>query len=267
MSPEAKRLAGMLAKPGFAIAVSGGVDSMTLALFSSSLGLDFKVFHARSPAVPPAASERVRKFARLHGWQLTEINAAEFDDPQYLANPYNRCLHCKRNLYTEIRAHTDDRIFSGTNLDDLEDFRPGLQAAAHAGVQHPYVEARIDKLGVRQIARALGAPDLAELPASPCLSSRIETGIPIEGQVLTAVDQVETWLSGEMGFRGPRCRVRTNQIVIELAADSALSLSPSVQKAIVGRVREVFASLPADLSVSIEPYRRGSAFVAPSAPA
>ena len=85
------------------VAVSGGVDSMTLAILAGrTLGRDAVMFHAVSPAVPPAATERVRGVARSEGWRLRELDAGEFADEDYVANPYIRCFHCKNNLYRTL---------------------------------------------------------------------------------------------------------------------------------------------------------------------
>ena len=88
---------------------------------------------------------------------------------------------------------------SGTNLDDLGEYRPGLEAALRRGVRHHFVEDGIDKATVRAIARHLELADLAELPAAPCLSSRIETGLRIEGNLLTLIDAVEKFVSRRVG--------------------------------------------------------------------
>jgi len=123
--------------PNLAIAVSGGVDSMTLAHAAHRAGIPgLLVVHALSPAVPAEATARVRDHARRFGWRLTEVDAGEFADPQYRANPVNRCYFCKTNLYARIAHVTEGPIASGANLDDLGDDRPGLLA--------DHIAARID---------------------------------------------------------------------------------------------------------------------------
>ena len=134
-----------------AVAVSGGVDSMTLAHVAWRFARTrTTMYHATGPAVPAAARGRVEAHAATHGWPLTLLDAGEQADPRYRANPVDRCYYCKTNLYARIREATPDTIASGTNRDDLDDFRPGLRAAAERDVVHPYVEAGIDKArGVR----------------------------------------------------------------------------------------------------------------------
>jgi uncharacterized protein len=200
-----------------AVAVSGGVDSVTLAYAAHrQLGNDATMFHAVSPAVPPEATERTREHAERFGWKLEIVDAGEFSDPEYLRNPVNRCFFCKSSLYGTIARRSTDAIVSGTNLDDLSDFRPGLQAAAIRQVRHPYVEAGIDKAMVRAIAGFFGLEEMADLPASPCLSSRIETGIAVEAPTLGLVHAVEKFLSSSLQAKTVRCRVRRTGLVIEL---------------------------------------------------
>jgi uncharacterized protein len=150
--------------PRLAIAVSGGVDSMTLAHAAHRRLPAVTMVHAVSPAVPAHATARVRAHAERAGWRLIVTGAGEFDDPRYRENAVDRCYFCKTNLYARIAAVTDGPIASGANLDDLSDYRPGLTAAAEHGVVHPYILAGMDKAAVRALARDSGLDDLAELP-------------------------------------------------------------------------------------------------------
>ena len=151
-----------------AVAVSGGVDSMTLAVVAGrTLGRDARMYHAVSPAVPSEATRRVHAYADREGWTLDVMDAGEFGDARYMANPANRCYFCKTNLYGSMAARATGTLVSGTNVDDLGDFRPGLAAAGEHAVRHPYVEAGFRKDDVRALARSLELDDLAELPAAP----------------------------------------------------------------------------------------------------
>ena len=245
-----------------AVAVSGGVDSMTLALLTGRrLGRESTMFHAISPAVPAEATERVRAFAAREGWRLTVLDAGEFDDPAYRANPANRCFYCKTNLYGALAARTDATLLSGTNLDDLGDWRPGLKAAEEHGVRHPFVEAGIDKAGIRAIAAGLGFDDLSQLPAAPCLSSRVETGLRVEADDLASIHAAERYLARQLQPETVRCRRRKAGIVIELDGPTLAALSESRRAALGDTVAGMFAPGDATRPVSFAPYRVGSAFL------
>lgn len=263
-------------RPPMAVAVSGGVDSMTLAVIAHRVRPETQIFHAISPAVPVQATERVKSHAAREGWSLNIIDAGELHDPQYLANPANRCYFCKTNLYDTVAGKTELTLASGTNLDDLGDYRPGLVAAEEHRVCHPYVEVGVDKQTLRQVAGDLGLDDLKDLPAAPCLSSRVTTGIAIDAAMLPVVNQVEqtlwTSLSREIDLTGVRCRIREREVAIQIqTGDSpgdSLDDSPDYEAlAISGyadQVRSLFiAAGYADqvTSVVFEPYRRGSAFL------
>lgn len=255
-----QRLQGILRAIGpAALAVSGGIDSLTLAVIALHAVPGSQVFHAVSPAVPLRATDRVQRFAEAHGWPLTVVDAREFRDPDYRANPVNRCFFCKRSLYAAIMARTRQPILSGTNQDDLSDFRPGLEAAQHFGVRHPYVEAGIAKPGIRALARAYGLDDISELPAEPCLASRVTSGIRIEPDQLQAIDRVEQELRARFPNTTVRCRLTPDGYMIELPApvlaqadhQTILSLS----RAVPGLDRPI---------LGVRPYRQGSAFTRPT---
>ena len=268
MSDAATRLAAAIGTIGpLAVAVSGGVDSLTLMqVAQATLGLDAVLaVHAASPAVPAAATARVRDLAADRGWRLRVIEAGEFADPRYRENPVNRCFFCKTNLYAAIRMVTDRPIVSGANTDDLGEYRPGLDAARAHGVRHPYLEAGIDKAGVRRLARALGLGDVASLPAAPCLSSRVETGLRIEPDTLAFIDDVERLVGAHLGAadarRAVRCRVRAAGIVVELDPASLAALDAAAQESLG---REIAATAPPRLAaaaLAFAPYRTGSAFL------
>ncbi|MCP5149710.1 MAG: adenine nucleotide alpha hydrolase [Ectothiorhodospiraceae bacterium] len=242
------------------VAVSGGVDSMTLAaLAHRTEGVEARMLHAVSAAVPSDATVRVRRHAAREGWRLEEIDAGEMADPRYVANPANRCYFCKTNLYGTMAARSAETLVSGTNLDDLGDWRPGLAAAREHGVRHPFVEAEIDKATVRAIARALALDDLAELPAAPCLSSRMETGIAIDPRLLRAIDSAEKQVARLTGAATVRCRVRRDAVVVELDPAALAGLDASALGAVGDAVARCFPERSAP--VRVEPYRMGSAFL------
>jgi uncharacterized protein len=258
-----ERLGALLGEMGeVAVAVSGGVDSLTLATVAHRrLGARATMFHAISPAVPAEATARVQDLGAHEGWQLKVIDAGEFEREEYRRNPVDRCFYCKASLYGAILRHTSACVVSGANLDDLADDRPGLRAAADAGVRHPYIEVQIGKAALRGIATQLGLGAIAELPASPCLSSRVETGLRIRPEELAIIHDAEVLVGGMVRAATVRCRLRMHGIVIEIDALSLNRLENAERVRIQTQVQALLARNGRPAPVSLAAYRMGSAVV------
>ncbi len=241
-----------------AIAVSGGVDSMTLAhIAHRHARVRTTIVHAVSPAVPAEATARVQRHAQTHGWTLRLIDAQELADPAYRSNPVDRCFYCKTNLYGHIRSLTAAPIASGTNVDDLSDYRPGLAAARQYDVIHPFVEAGIGKRDIYAMAEAHALNDLAVLPAQPCLASRIETGIAVDHSSLRFIENAEMGLSKLLPTSASiRCRITAAGVVVEC--------TPLPEGDDRRRVERWAIALCADNGrrfAGLRAYRRGAAFL------
>lgn len=259
-------LAGYLRKPdALVIAVSGGVDSLCLSAAAAAArdSRNLTLCHAVSPAVPRTATARVRAFAAARQLPLQVFDAGEFADQRYRANPVNRCYFCKSNLYgTLARMGAGRAIAAGTNLDDLGDYRPGLQAAEEHSILHPFVDAQMSKADVRALARSLGLDDIAELPASPCLASRVETGLRVDPAELAVIDAVESALRTRLGEVTLRCRRLHTGFTIELDQQLIDNLDDDGLAALTACARETVRRYgAADMAISLRPYQRGSAFL------
>jgi uncharacterized protein len=245
-----------------AVAVSGGIDSLTLATIASRThGPRTEMFHAVSPAVPPEATQRVRDFAMRESWRLHIIDAAEFEREEYVSNPSNRCFYCKRSLYSVIAESTSAQIVSGTNVDDLHEYRPGLEAARVHGVRHPYAELGVTKADIRNMAESLSLGGIAELPASPCLSSRVETGIRITPALLRLIHAAELAVRGRVTASSIRCRLRKSGVVIEIDEGTLSRLTAIQRDDLLQAAARVFAAEGDAFSISLARYRVGSAFL------
>lgn len=249
----------LTAPASLTVALSGGIDSLTLSAAAAHVrGADgVTLCHAVSPAVPAAATQRVHDFAAARGLTLKLVQSGEFDDPSYRANPVNRCYFCKVNLYGTLSA-MGDVVAAGTNTDDLSDYRPGLIAADEHNVIHPFVTAGMAKADVRALARVLGLGDLAELPAAPCLASRIQTGLRVEPDELATIDRVETLLRGELGNITLRCRRLHGGWEIALDGAVFAALTPARRAALHDLAR---GAIGGDLPVTVQAYKQGSTFV------
>jgi uncharacterized protein len=247
---------------GVAVAVSGGIDSLTLATVAHrTMRSEATMHHATSPAVPAEATERTLALARTEGWRLDVFDAGEFADPAYRANPVNRCFFCKTNLYGAVARRTSRQIVSGTNLDDLGEYRPGLDAARAHAVRHPFVEAGIGKRELRALAAELGLGALSDLPSAPCLSSRIETGIRIEAPMLAMVHAAEQLVAARLSPITVRCRVRAGGVVIELDETALAALDEGGRRRLGAELESLAASAGLHAPVAFARYRNGSAFL------
>lgn len=244
------------------VAVSGGVDSMTLAFVAHEvLSSNAKMVHSISPAVPPHDTQRIREFATKYGWNIHFVESGEIRTPSYQSNPVNRCYYCKSCLYSTLGALSFGQVVSGTNLDDLDDYRPGLVAAKEYQVVHPFVEAGFSKQDIRQLALQLGLPALSRLPASPCLASRIETGIYIDDNNLALVNAVEQHLRAKINSETLRCRVQKQQVSIELDDDTLARLTSQEVTSLTQEVGSITARFDSSVPIQFMRYERGSAFV------
>ncbi|WP_213992402.1 hypothetical protein [Sodalis sp. dw_96] len=244
------------------IATSGGIDSMLLAyLASDTLGSDALIAHSASASVPSADASRVNDYARKYRWNLKIIESNEINNLDYKKNPVNRCYYCKSCLFDKLTKLDFGRIVTGTNSDDLGDYRPGLIAARENNVLQPYVELQINKSMIRQMASSLLLDDLKDIPASPCLSSRIETGIEIKPNYLHLVDQVEIFVKRALKTDVVRFRIRHHRNEIELSQAASLSLDDEQKSSLLKEVKKMITPLLAANPIEITTYRQGSAFI------
>jgi len=241
------------------VAFSAGVDSTFLLKAAHlALGEGVVALTASSASVPPGELDAARSFAVSLGCQHIVLDSHEIDNPAYAQNPVNRCFFCKDELYKICRDQADKlgivTIVDGTNLDDLKDHRPGLQAADQWGVRHPLVEAGLTKNEIRRYSHELALPTW-DKPSSPCLSSRFPYGTSIDLEKLKKVGACEVFLK-ELGFREFRVRYHGELARIEVNPNEFDRLfDKTVRDAIVKRFKEVGFKF---VSLDLQGFRSGS---------
>ena len=201
------------------VAFSGGVDStLVLALAHEVMGERTLAVTAQSASVPNREMQASRQLAKEIGARHLVVRTEEMSNPEYRANPANRCYHCKTELYSKLKRVAEQNdiltILNGINLDDLGDYRPGIDSAREQGVRSPLVEAEFSKQDVRDLSRAMGL-SIWNKPAMACLSSRIPYGQPVTAEKLSRVEQAEDLLLS-FGFKQVRVRHLGTKACIEL---------------------------------------------------
>ena len=204
------------------VAYSGGVDSAYLSLIATQeLNENAVCILGVSPSVSQIQREEAAKIAAQFDFNFKQIKTDELDNPDYQANPNNRCYFCKTELYGKLSAvaltENTKYIVDGTNADDVGDYRPGKAAAAELGVRSPLIEAGLTKKEIRELSKKHGLPTW-DKPASPCLSSRIAYGTPVTIERLSKVEKGEAILR-RLGFREFRVRVHGELVRLEIAPD------------------------------------------------
>lgn len=229
-------------RKGSIVAFSGGIDS-TLVLFLA------RKFQGRENAIGVISNseslktkdfELAKQFCNDFDIKLEVIKTLELADERYNQNPENRCFFCKDHLFHDLQAikekYPEFDVLSGTNYNDLGDYRPGLQAAAKYEVLSPMVDCSLAKEELRQIAKYYGLPNWNK-PASPCLSSRIPYNHAITKEKLRQVEDAENILN-DFGFEDVRVRHYGTYGQIEVQKEELAKLR-LVEEEVVGKIKQL----------------------------
>ena len=183
------------------VAYSGGVDSTYLLKAAvDTLGPDnVLACIGVSASLARSQYDQAIKSAELIGAEVMETQVDEVADSNYAANKADRCFHCKSHLYGILVQIAKDKgydcVVCGSNFDDKDDFRPGNRAAKVFGVHCPLMDAELSKPEIRQLSKQVDLPT-AEMPASPCLASRVSYGLEVTEQRLGQIEEAEDYLRG-----------------------------------------------------------------------
>ena len=235
------------------VAYSGGVDSTFLAKVAHDvLGDDAVVVTAVSPSLAAAERADAERFAAAIGVRHEFIVTRELDDPAYRQNDRFRCYHCKAELIERLHDYAARQgiphMIYGPVVDDLGDFRPGMEASRSKGARAPLIEAGLRKAEVRRLSRAMGL-ESSDKPALACLSSRIAYGLEVTPERLQQVEQGEALLRAE-GFGELRVRHHHDlaRIEVPVADLPRLVADAAARQRIVAGIRALgFAFVTLDL--------------------
>lgn len=261
LEDKEKKLLGLLKGFGrVAVGFSGGVDStLLLRVAVDALGAaNVLPVIADTPSLARSEFEEALRLAEGMGVACTVINPDELSDPNYAANPADRCYFCKKHLFRMIAEVAGAKGFSvvldGNNADDAGDYRPGRRAARELGVKSPLLEAGLAKSEIRALSARAGLPT-AEKPAMACLASRIPYGTPVTAEVLGQVERAEAGLRAA-GFS--QCRVRHHGEVARIevpAGELARLVEAGVRERVVQSVKTAGYRY---VAVDLQGYRTGS---------
>ncbi len=240
------------------VAYSGGIDSTLVLKIAHEQLQDRAVgITAMSPTLPAIELDTARQVAAEIGARHEVVQTNQLEISEFTKNDASRCFHCKTDLYQLLDALRHARgtthIVDGTNLDDLGDDRPGIQAAREWKVRSPLLEAELAKDEIRVLARDFGLSNW-DKPAAACLSSRIPRGVMITREKLTRVEEAEAVLHRE-GLRQYRVRDHGEIARIEVPPNEWLSLTEPVRRARVSHcLKELGFRF---VTVDLEGYRPG----------
>ncbi|MBN2137019.1 MAG: ATP-dependent sacrificial sulfur transferase LarE [Sedimentisphaerales bacterium] len=242
------------------VAYSGGVDSTFLLKAAvDALGAEnVLACIGVSASLARSQYDQAVENAKIIGAEITEIRLDEVADADYSANKADRCFHCKSHLYkllVELAGQKGcDKVICGSNFDDKDDFRPGNRAAQVFGIGAPLMDAELTKADIRELSRRAQLPT-ADLPASPCLASRMSYGLEITEQRLKQIEDAEDFLK-QLGFVEFRVRHHDTIARIEVnAGDIERIAAEPVRSEVAEKLKSLGFKF---VTVDLQGFRSGS---------
>ena len=241
-----------------AVAFSGGVDSSFLLAAARGAGLEKLIaVMVVSPFVPDRETESARKVAGTLGVDLIVVEEDVLGNPDVVNNSSQRCFYCKKQIFARIkevaRKQGVEFLLHAINLDDMDDFRPGLRAAEEMGFFAPLAEAGFTKADIRRLSKEMGL-ETWDRPSQSCLATRIPYDTPIEREILIKIDKAESLIQ-DLGFEQVRVRFHGNLARIEVAPDRVHRLFEApVRKKVSTAFKEIGFAYT---SIDIDGYKTG----------
>jgi len=261
LSEKMKSIRGLLEDRSVLVAFSGGVDSSVLLLLAKKFCKKVVAVTVDSIIFALDEIEEARVFAENLNVKHIIVKVDSLKDPNFVSNPVNRCYYCKKQILEKLeevaRVEDCDLIVDGTNVSDVEgDFRPGIQALRERGVLSPFAEAGVTKEEVRVLALNFGLKNIAEMPSSTCLASRIPYGSKITEEKLKRIGQAEKFIKEVARIQVLRVRDHEGLARIEVGKDEREKLfNIELLEKIVDKLKNLGFNY---MCFDIEGYKTGS---------
>lgn len=257
-----KKLFSTFDATGICIAYSGGVDStLLLKAAVSAASRPVLAVILETQLHPHSDTTAAKQMAVSLGADCRVIQVDEFQDPQILQNPINRCYLCKRLLFSSLKKLALENgysaVFDGTNKDDEKEYRPGMKVLTELGILSPLLELQITKKEVRMLSAMLGLPT-ASIPSTPCLATRLPYGAFLDRDLLQRIHEGEQILR-ENGFYNVRLRYHAPVLRIEIDTDAFSDFLSKLELLLSEMKRLGFPYVTLDL----EGFRSGSMDILP----
>jgi uncharacterized protein len=242
------------------VAFSGGVDSSLLAYLSRKYAQETLLVTLKSMLITDEEFEQSKNFARMYSISQLIIEADPLENEEFANNPPNRCYICKKDIFSRFRKIKEDKNFDfivdGSNVDDLQDYRPGMKALKELGILSPYIELGINKSEIRELSKLYGLNTHSK-PSNACLASRIPHNQLISKEKIEMIHNAEIYLHNTFNIDQLRVRFHENRLArIEIPKNQLEKvLKPDAMEEISANLKR-FGFL--FVTIDLEGFRSGS---------
>jgi len=255
-----ENLTSFLGNKKVIIAFSGGVDSSLLAFLSNKFAKKALLVTEKSILYPDEEIRLTSEFAKKYSITHLIIERNPLEDEKFKVNPKNRCYICKTGLYEDIIKIKEERDFDiivdGSNIDDLSDYRPGMQALKELNIATPYIDFKINKREIRELCKYFNL-EVQSKPSMACFSSRIPYNQEINEEKLDMIREAEKFLRNSYNLNQFRVRLHEGKLArIELMPEDIMKVMTDKN---IKQIKAKFKQLGfCYITIDLEGFRSGS---------